>query len=225
MRALLTTGMPAPPACTYNNGTHTWSVNCVVPGSSISAGDTLSASTQISGGLSFKGGTVNLSPGTYWITDGDLQLGPGGGGTTLQCSTCSNGGAGVTIILTTAKSKNGTVGTLTLNSLANLNLNAPSSGTFAGMVLIQDSNGLPPGTTINNTANVQANAAETLSGLVYFPDTAVTFQGGPSATGPQCLVLVANTVAMQGNPGFATSGCGSLGLNKLPIVKTVYLAE
>jgi len=30
---------------------------------------------------------------------------------------------------------------------------------------------------------------------------------------------------MQGNPCFATSGCGSLGLNKLPIVKTVYLAQ
>jgi hypothetical protein len=30
---------------------------------------------------------------------------------------------------------------------------------------------------------------------------------------------------MQGNPGFATSGCSSIGLNNLPIVKTVYLAE
>jgi len=38
-------------------------------------------------------------------------------------------------------------------------------------------------------------------------------------------VLVANTVALQGNPGFATSGCPSLGLNNLPIVKTIYLAE
>ena len=109
--------------------------------------------------------------------------------------------------------------------MAVLNLNAPSSGTFAGMVLIQDSNGLPAGTTINSPSNAQANSTETLSGLVYFPDTAVTFQGTPAATGPQCLVLVANTVALQGNPGFATSGCPSLGLNNLPIVKTIYLAE
>ena len=112
-----------------------------------------------------------------------------------------------------------------MNSLAVLNLNAPSSGTFAGMVLIQDSNGLPAGTTINSPSNAQANSTETLSGLVYFPGTAVTFQGTPAATGPQCLVLVANTVALQGNPGFATSGCPSLGLNNLPIVKTIYLAE
>jgi len=112
-----------------------------------------------------------------------------------------------------------------LGSNANLNLNPPNTGTFAGMVLIQDSNGLPAGTTIDTSFSTKANATETLSGLVYFPQADVTFQGGPSATGPQCLVLVANTVAMQGNPGFATSGCGSLGLNKLPIVKTVYLAE
>src|SRR5262249_43727221 len=151
---------------------------------------------RISGGLTIKGGTVNLSPGTYWITDGDLILGSGGG--TLQCPTCSNGGAGVTIILTTAQPSGGTVGTLTLNSLAVLNLNAPSSGTFAGMVLIQDSNGLPggpPPTTINSPSNAQANSTETLSGLVYFPKSAVTFQGTPVTTGPQCLVLVANTVA------------------------------
>jgi len=222
--ASLTTGMPAAPACTYNNGTHTWSGNCVVPGGSISVGDTLSANTQISGGLSFKGGTVNLLPGTYWITDGDLVL-QNGSGATLQCPTCTNGGAGVTVILTTAQVKNGTVGTVNLGSNANLNLNPPNTGTFAGMVLIQDSNGLPAGTTIDTSFSTKANATETLSGLVYFPQADVTFQGGPSATGPQCLVLVANTVAMQGNPGFATSGCGSLGLNKLPIVKTVYLAE
>ena len=218
--------MPTSGTCTLTGTTYTAPpTGCVIASSTLGTGGgyNLSGPMQISGGLKIKGGTVNLSPGTYWITDGDLTLGSGGG--TLQCPTCSNGGAGVTIILTTAQPSGGTVGTLTLNSLAVLNLNAPSSGTFAGMVLIQDSNGLPAGTTINSPSNAQANSTETLSGLVYFPDTAVTFQGTPAATGPQCLVLVANTVALQGNPGFATSGCPSLGLNNLPIVKTIYLAE
>ena len=178
----------------------------------------------IAGGLSIKNSTVNLSPGSYWLT-GDLNL-QNGSGATLECTTCSNGGAGVTIILT-APPGGGTVGTVTLGSNANLNLNAPNTGPFAGMVLIQDSNGLPAADHLPSpdTVSAQANASETLSGFVYFPQAAVTFQGGPSATGPQCLVLVTNTLSMQGNPGFATSGCGSLGLNKLPIVKTVYLAE
>jgi Flp pilus assembly protein TadG len=190
---------------TYANGSY--NPGCVIPG-----------------GLAIKNSTVNLSPGTYWLT-GDLDL-QNGSGATLECTTCSNGGAGVTLILT-APLGGGTVGTVTLDSNADLDLNAPDTGPFAGMVLIQDSNGLPAGDQSPNpdNFNAQANATETLSGLVYFPDAAVTFQGTPAATGPQCLVLVANTVAMQGNPGFATNGCSSLGLNTLPIIKTVALAE
>jgi hypothetical protein len=38
-------------------------------------------------------------------------------------------------------------------------------------------------------------------------------------------VLVANTIGMQGNPSLEINGCSTLGLNNLPIVKTVYLAE
>ena len=183
----------------------------------------------IAGRLSIKNSTVNLSPGTYWLT-GALNL-QSGSGAVLQCTACTNGGAGVTIVLT-APPGGGTVGTMSLASNANLNLNAPAASScsncpFAGMVLIQDSNGLPAADHLPNpdTVSAQANSTETLSGLVYFPQADVTFQGGPSATGPQCLVLVTNTLSMQGNPGFATSGCGSLGLNKLPIVKTVYLAQ
>ncbi len=213
--AALTAGMPTTPACTRSG--NTWSGNCVVPGGSIGNGRTLSANTRISGGLSIKNTTVNLSPGTYWVTDGDLEL-DSGSGATLRCPTCTPGGAGVTIILTTAQSSGGTVGTLELKSNANLNLNAPSSGTFAGKVIIQDSHSLPAGTTMHTTSNAQANATETLGGLVYFPKTAITFQGGPGATGPKCLVLVANTIGWQGNPGFVTSGCASVGLTTLPQV-------
>jgi hypothetical protein len=72
---------------------------------------------------------------------------------------------------------------------------------------------------------MQANAGETLSGLVYFPKAAVTYRGGPAATGPQCLVLVADTIALQGNPKFATDGCSSIGLGTLPYPKTVTLVQ
>jgi hypothetical protein len=183
----------------------------------------------IDGGLSIKNATVDLSPGTYWLT-GDLNL-QNGGGATLECPTCSNGGAGVTIVLT-APLSGGTVGTASLGSNANLNLNAPSATSaptspFPAMVLIQDSNGLPAGDTLPNPDNyhMQASGSETLSGLVYFPKAAVSFQGGPAANGPQCLVLVADTIALRGNPNFATNGCSSIGLNKLPFPNTVTLVQ
>ncbi len=218
----LVASMPTSPTCT--KPASTWSGSCKIMGSAIKTGDTLSANTQISGGLSFKNGTINLLPGTYWITDGDLVL-QNGSGATLICPTCTPGGAGVTIILTTAQPSGGTVGALTLDSNANLTLNAPKTGAFAGMVLIQDSNGLPPGTTINTPSNAQAGATETLTGLVYFPKSAITFQGTPSATGPQCLLLIADTISFQGNPTLVDSGCTSAGLTNLPTVKTAVLAE
>src|SRR3984893_52546 len=225
--AFLTTGMPTlPPGLPCTKTVTIWSGNCVLTATP-SVGDTLSDTTQISGGLSFGGGAIHLKPGTYWVADGDLTL-QSGSGATLDCPTSTPGGAGVTIILTTAKSSGGTIGTLTLGSNANLNLNSPSSGTFAGLVLIQDSdsNGWPPGTTMPLTAsNAQANATETLNGLVYFPKTDMTFQGGPAAGSARCLVLVVKTVTLRGTPSFSDSGCTSAGLTTRPTVKTVALAE
>jgi len=231
--ANLISGMPTAASCTKTCGAKvgsTWPGNCVLRKADVNVGDTLSAKTQICGGLAIKNGTVNLSPGVYWITDGDLDLQSSKG--VLKCPSCSNGGAGVTIILTTAKTSNGTVGTLTLGSQAELTLNAPETQTApgfnnAGMVLIQDSNNLPAGTTITSPGNAQGNASETLSGLVYFPKSDLTFQGTPNASGPQCLVVVANTISLQGTPGFSTSGCegpGGLGLS-LEHPKTVTLIK
>jgi hypothetical protein len=209
---LLSDGLSTAPACSSSTvkGVLTYS-STVTPG------------CVIAGGLDIKNSTVNLGPGTYWL-EGNLTL-ENGSGATLECTSCSNGGAGVTLILT-APSGGGTVGTATLGSNADLDLNAPNTGPFAGMVLIQDSNGLPAGDSLPNPDDfsMQANGTETLSGLVYFPDAAVTFQGTPFASGPQCLVLVANTIGLQGNPSLATNGCSSLGLNP-PIVKSVTLVE
>jgi Flp pilus assembly protein TadG len=224
--SFLDANMPTAPACTLTGST--WSGNCVVSGGSVKPGQTLSANTQISGGLGIKNGEVDLQPGTYWITDGDLTLDHGSGGI-LTCPTCSAGGPGVTIIMTTAQASGGTVGTVTLFSNANLTLNAPDSGTFAGLVLIQDSNGLPPNTTIDtqNKTPANANATEKLSGLVYFPDTTLSFQGTPTSNlgAANCLVIVANQVQLQGNPAMAVGGCGSLGLNTLPFPKTITLVD
>lgn len=208
--------MPTSPACTYTKPN--WTGNCVVNGSSINAGDTLSANTQIAGGFKVSG-TVNLSPGTYWITNGDLNI----KNATLECTSCTPGGAGVTIIFTTTQASGGTVGGIILDSGGNLILNAPSTGTFAGMVLIQDSWGVPGSPTFDNSTQ-QGSPTERLTGLVYFPASQVDFAGNPSATGPQCLILVVGALAETGNPSLASSGCSSAGLTILPGTK-VTLAE
>ena len=200
----LTTGMPTAGSCkSSTRGTvKTFSkANCVIPGLSIKIAQ-----------------TVDLSPGTYWIT-GNLTVGSSG---VLKCPTCDNV-KGVTIILIAHNNK---IGYVTMASNATLNLNAPSSGPFAGLVFVQDSNGLPNGTTYTSAHSAFGMApGATLNGLVYFPNSSITFQGNPSATGPKCLLLVVRTLAVNGTSSLETSGCAGAGLTQLPTVYTVALAE
>jgi Putative Flp pilus-assembly TadE/G-like len=204
---------PSSPPCIKTGST--WQGGCTIPSASIKVGDTLSAGTQISGGLSFSGGTVNLSPGTYWITDCDLQLGPGA---TLQCPTCT-GGAGVTIILTGT----GKIGGFCSDANSSVTLNAPTSDpTYKGYLIIQD-----PGATTGTSSckkadnSFQGGASMNLTGLLYFPNTTVVYQGNPSSA---CSVLVAKTIALNGNSNFSTLGCTGAGLGA-PTVKTIVLGE
>ena len=181
---LLIAGMPAMPSCiskTAGNAT-IYTGNCAIPGKSLTDPQILlSANTRISGSWQIGSGqTVDLSPGTYWVT-GNLTL---KSLAVLKCSSCDNTkGAGVTIILTAQTNK---IGAVSVAASANLTLNAPHSGPFAGLANIQDSNGLPPGTTCTSSHSTIGGApGTTLNGLVYFPNSSMTFHGEPTATGPQ----------------------------------------
>jgi hypothetical protein len=200
----------------------TYSGNCVVAGTSLTtASIKLTGNTQIAGSWTVLAGqTVDLAPGTYWVT-GNLTVQSSG---VLKCSTCDNvAGSGVTIILTTRTNK---VGALSIASGALVNLNAPSSGRFAGLVLIQDSNGMPTGTSYTSHHNrIGGRQGATVNGLIYFPNSSLTFHGSPSATGPRCLVLVVDSVNVNSTSSLDTGGCSSAGLFGLPTVNSVALAE
>jgi hypothetical protein len=195
---------------------------CVIPGSSLTQTSiSLTANTQISGTWSILSGqTVNLAPGTYWVT-GDLNLESNG---VLKCSACNNaGGIGVTIILTTTGNK---IGALSMAASASFNLNAPRSGRLAGVVIAQDSNGLPPGTSYTSSHSTIGGAATaTLNGLVYFPNSSLRFHGAPSAADPKCLVLVVGAVSIDAASNLESGGCPTAGITNFPTISTVALAE
>jgi Flp pilus assembly protein TadG len=161
------------------------------------------------------GHTVDLSPGTYWLT-GNLTVQKGG---TLECSTCNDAlGQGVTIILTTTNTTGGAVGNVDISTGAAVTLRAPGSGTFSGILLIQD----PLASSSASTNGLEGGPGMKLIGLLYFPKTTVAFQGNPAAA---CALLVANQVLIVGASDFSTSGCPGHGLAKLATVNTVVLAE
>jgi putative Flp pilus-assembly TadE/G-like protein len=119
-------------------------------------------------GLAYFGGTVNFngngiwnlsSNGTYYFNSG-LTDDSGG---TIQSKT--SGGTGTNNMLYF----NG--GTITVNSSAILNLTAPTSGTYAAVLMFQN--------RTNSTAvNIDAGSSVTLNGGLYFPDASITLNGG-----------------------------------------------
>jgi hypothetical protein len=220
----LTAGMPTLVHCrsSSSGGVRIYSSNCLILGTKLTQRSLkLTGNTQISGNWNIgTGQTVDLSPGTYWIT-GNLTIQSTG---VLKCSTCDNAkGAGVTIILTTSTNR---IGSISTAAGSVFNLNAPSSGRFPGIVMIQDAYGLPPGTTYTSShSSVTGAPSATLNGLVYFPNSSLTFHGHPSGTGPNCLVLVVNWLNVDANSSLDTEGCGNAGLANLPTISTVALAE
>jgi Flp pilus assembly protein TadG len=175
----------------------------------------LSAGTEIDGNLSFSGnGTVNLSPGTYWITDGSLIV---NGNITLACPNCSLGGAGVTIIFTGT----GRIGTLLRPSGSlTITLNAPGSGIYAGLLMVQDT---VAGANYDVGGTI-GNAGSPISGLLYFPSTNLAFVGNIQTAG-NCLVAVASQFSFTGNIDLNGSACSPAGLSIVPVLNTVVLAE
>jgi Flp pilus assembly protein TadG len=222
--SFLTCNMPTTP-CGNPTGstTHTYPGNCKVNGNPTLKNDgaatiVLSANTQIAGDLTIKNQTVNLSPGTYWITDGDLSLAANG---VLQCTSCSAAtGTGVTIIFTSTKTSGAKVGAPTMQSNPTINnLNAPGSGTYAGLLMVQDT---VTGATYTTSAKFDGTPGQTLNGLVYLPNSNMSFQGNPSVTN-SCLLIISKTLTLDGASSLATGGCANT--LPLPTVKTVALAS
>jgi Flp pilus assembly protein TadG len=189
----LTSGMPRTGCSLRRMGERTtYSGSCVIDGI-----DGLTITT---------GRTVDLSPGTYWITRGDLRVESKG---VLECSACDNAtGTGVTIILTE--------GAVAMATDATVELNAPNSGAFAGLLIVQIS---------NRNSSIGGGSGSALNGLLYLPNSSLTFHGNPSVSGPRCLAMVVDRVDVNASSSLDSAGCGSAGVANLPTVLTVALAE
>jgi hypothetical protein len=168
-------------------------------------------------GMSFgPNAVIDLTPGVYYVANDDFSVASG--------ATVS--GAGVTIILATTDATGGIVGNVQISSGAMVSLQAPNSGTFSGLLFVQDSaSAIGAGVTYTSGGSFfQGGPSMVLTGLLYLPNTTtVGFQGNPLAG--SCTLLVTNQVVIDGNFSFTSSGCSSAGLTTLPTVNTVVLAE
>jgi Flp pilus assembly protein TadG len=127
-------------------------------------------------------GTLNLAPGTYYLT----------GNLTANSQSAINGN-GVTLVFTSATpSVQGTYPTLTLNGGAELNLKAPTSGTYEGVLMHYD------GRSLGGSHFINGNSTSVFEGAFYFPKQNLTFNGNSSME-TNCIQLVASRLTFTGN--------------------------
>jgi Putative Flp pilus-assembly TadE/G-like len=169
-------------------------------------------------GMSFGANAIiDLTPGAYYVTNGDLSV---ASGATVACRTCT-GANGVTIVMTKTGTSGGTVGNIQISSGAKVTLHAPKSGTFSGLLFVQDPLATSAGGTKPDSA-LAGGSAMNLTGLLYFPSTKVAFQGNPNAN---CTLLITSRVVTNGRAGFAASNCAGAGVNDRPTIYTAFLVE
>lgn len=142
--------------------------------------------------------TVNLAPGTYVIDGGDLSI----------SSTALVNGSGVTFFLT-----NGA--TLDINGAASVNVSAPTSGPYSGLVVFADRSGTPL------THKLNGSAAAIFTGAVYMPNDHVEVRG-TNAAGGGCMQMIARTLDYRGTAGLGIA-CDSAGTRKIEMPGRVRL--
>jgi len=132
---------------------------------------------------------VTLNPGVYVIKGGDFKF-SGQGSLT---------GQGVTIFLAGSFFPNnaGTFGELKLTGQGTVNLTAPTSGPYAGLLFYQKTDGQIVDAQIAGNGN-----ATHLSGSIYLPKADVTITGNGSLTTIQAQ-FIARTITGGGNSNLA----------------------
>lgn len=157
---------PAPP--TPCAGKITDSTDTITPGGCYAGIDVNSAKT--------------LPAGTYYLT-GDLTLN----------SNAHLIGEGVTLVFTKDPGNASAAWpAITINGNAELDLTAPTSGTYEGVLMHYDSRAPNAGHTING------NSFSKFEGAFYFPSQNLTFNGN-SEMDTNCIQLVALRLTFSGN--------------------------
>lgn len=157
-------------------------------------------------------GTLTFSPGIYYLDSGSFSV---GAGATVK-------GAGVTIILTNSNtSSSAKIGEFSANGNSIVNLSAPTSGSYEGILIYQDERAtLKDDLFLNGTSGTDTGGGPLRSsyeGAIYAPSSKATFSGNSSIDTP-CMQIVAFQVVFLGNTDVSNScpaggGAGSFGGN------------
>ena len=159
---------------------------------------------------------VTFNPGNYLINDGlsisgaaKVTFGAGlyiingsASGIALSFGNSSQvSGTGVTFFIT-GQYTGHTIGNVQSTGATTVNLAAPESGTYQGMLFLQD-----PALNYASTNSFANSASSVLQGTLYFPTTAVSYSGA-SSTGTY-TAMIAKTLSFTGSAAFKNDPTGT----------------
>jgi hypothetical protein len=140
------------------------------------------------GGLKISGSMVNFEPGTYILDGGGFEI---SGNSVLT-------GNGVTFFNTNTGGA-GQWGNFSIAGTARLDLQAPTSGDYEGMLFWNDNDApdRPPGHTIAGTSD------SVMTGAIYIPSGSLNYAG--TSTSSAWNQIIANTITISGNAVVASN--------------------
>ncbi|MGH6846153.1 MAG: pilus assembly protein TadG-related protein [Methylocella sp.] len=150
------------------------------------------------GGIKVKAGTVTLSAGTYYLDLGFL----GTGLAVASGATVTDSGAGVTIVITSSGLLSNIL-SVDIGGLLSggvINLTAPTSGSFANLVVFVD-----PGALLS-VPTFRGGTQNSFVGTIYAPGSKVVYALGSGTKTGQCTRLIAETIIF-GLTGASFSKC------------------
>jgi hypothetical protein len=156
--------------------------------------------------------TLNLPSGTYYINGGDANIQGN-----LSCTSC-------TIVLTNLDTApTATIGNIKVNASSNINMTAPTSGTFKGIAIFQDRRA----TDCNQCNKINGNSGSIIQGAIYFPKQELEYNG-TGTTSAICTMFVARRLNFSGNSTTTNKfskldDCAAYGLGGAPTVSMVRL--
>ena len=171
--------------CTYSNMVYSDATATLLPG------------VYCNGIKIINTSTITLQAGVYYINGGNLEIRDQA---TVKCGNCG-GANGITFVLTSTGAPSN-IGTVIIEGSANVTLAAPtgSSSPFNGILFFQDRRATAGGATFTSGTNIK------LSGVLYFPSSAITLNGNTTMTSP-CLTIVGKTVVFASGASVKVQGC------------------
>lgn len=145
-------------------------------------------------------GTVHLSPGVYVVDGGDFKVNANAFIT----------GTGVTVYITCGNR-------VSMNGNAAIQLNAPTSGTYSGMLFMGDR------TCADGSHTFNGDSHSSLTGAIYFAKQQVNYLGNYSGDGG-CSQVVAGTIQWSGSTTISQD-CTALGMKDIPAHQQIRLVE